>query len=203
MKLPAQDRTKLGLAALLLAGAVLLAVHSFTTGGPAIAASRATPAAPAPPTSIPAHNPARPARSAASPAASGLDPRLHLGLLRASESIEYAGNGRNIFLAEADPVIPKPVAPAILPGAKAAGAAAAPKPAGPPPPPPIPLKFFGFASDPGQPVKAFFSEGDDVFVAAEGQIVDRRYRIIKINPNSVEIEDMLSNNRQTIPLTQS
>jgi hypothetical protein len=44
--------------------------------------------------------------------------------------------------------------------------------------------------------------GDDVFLAREGEIVNRRYRIIRITNNSVEIEDVLNNNRQTTPLTQ-
>ncbi len=72
----------------------------------------------------------------------------------------------------------------------------------PPPPPPIPLKFYGFASKPGEPKKIFLSSGEDVFIAAEGEIVNRRYRVLHIGVNSVEIEDVLQNNRQTIPLTQ-
>jgi hypothetical protein len=63
------------------------------------------------------------------------------------------------------------------------------------------LKFFGFASSPGEPTSVFLGNGDDVFVAREGEIVNRRYKVMKINPKSVEIEDVLSNNRQTIPLT--
>ena len=72
----------------------------------------------------------------------------------------------------------------------------------PPPPPPILLKFFGFANKPGEPRKIFLSQGEDVFIAGEGDIVDRRYRILHIGPGSVEVEDVLNNNRQTIPLTQ-
>ena len=49
--------------------------------------------------------------------------------------------------------------------------------------------------------KVMLVQGDEVFVATEGQVVDRHYRIVKINPNSVEIEDLLNSNRQTIPLT--
>jgi hypothetical protein len=70
------------------------------------------------------------------------------------------------------------------------------------PPPPINLKFFGFKSEPGQPKRVFLSSGDDVFVAGEGDLVNRRYRVIKINAGSVEIEDVLNNNKQTIPLSQ-
>jgi hypothetical protein len=32
--------------------------------------------------------------------------------------------------------------------------------------------------------------------------VNRRYRILHIGTQSVEVEDVLNNNRQTIPLTQ-
>src|SRR5437868_6168701 len=78
-----------------------------------------------------------------------------------------------------------------------------PAPPPPPPPPPINLKFFGFANKPGEPRKAFLSQGDDVFIAVEGDIVDRRYKVIHIGPTSVEVEDVLYNNRQSIPLTQN
>jgi len=46
------------------------------------------------------------------------------------------------------------------------------------------------------------SQGDDVFIAAEGDIVDRRYKVLRISPMAVEVEDVLNNNRQSIPLTQ-
>jgi hypothetical protein len=42
-----------------------------------------------------------------------------------------------------------------------------------------------------------------VFIAVEGDIVDRRYKVVHIGPMSVEVEDVLYNNRQSIPLTQS
>ncbi len=201
MKLGTQDRTKFAVAALLLAGAIALAVHSFSGGGPAIAASRSAPATAQP--AQPRNAPRRVSGTVnAQPVDNSLDPRLNLRLLASSESIEYDGNGRNIFLADAEPVIPKPLASAITPGKGAAPSPVA-QPAGPPPPPPIPLKFFGFASNPGEPTKVFLSQGDEVFVAAEGQTIDRRYKVVKINPASVEIQDMLSNNKQTIPLTQS
>ena len=73
----------------------------------------------------------------------------------------------------------------------------------PPPPPPIELKFFGFASKPGEPKRVFLSQGEDVFVAGEGDIVDRRYKILRISPTSVEVEDVLNNHRQEIQLTQA
>ena len=71
------------------------------------------------------------------------------------------------------------------------------------PPPPIPLKFFGFANQPGEPKKVFLSKGDDVFIAGEGEIVDRRYKVVRISATSVEIQDVVvSGPPQSIPLTQ-
>jgi len=69
--------------------------------------------------------------------------------------------------------------------------------------PPIPLKFYGFASSPGEPKKIFLKLGEDVFVAGEGEIVDRRYKVIHISNTSVEIQDVLNSGpAQNIPLTQ-
>lgn len=123
-----------------------------------------------------------------------LDPTLDLDLLRQNEQIKYAGNARNIFVAGSLPIEavrknpatdhPGPVIPVT------------------PPPPPINLKFFGFASRPGEPKKIFLSQGEDIFIASEGDIVNRRYRVLHISPAAVDIEDVLNNNKQSIPLTQ-
>lgn len=135
----------------------------------------------------------------AGPVTPSLDPRLKLNLLSETEGLEYTGEGRNIFKSNAEDIaIPKPVAPGRTDQAKVQPPV--PPPYTPPPPPPINLKFFGFASQQGLK-KVFLSSGEDVFVASEGDIVQRRYKIMKINPNSIEVQDVLSNNRQTIPLT--
>ncbi len=121
-----------------------------------------------------------------------LDPRLRLDLLKNSADVEYKGNGRNIFRAGAEPAkeIPKVVTPP-MPVVKTT-----------PPPPTIHLKYFGFANRQGEESKVFLAEGDDVFVARQGDIVNRRYKILRITPTSVEVEDVISNIRQTLPLTQ-
>jgi hypothetical protein len=128
-----------------------------------------------------------------SPEARSLDPTLRYDWLKASEDTKYEGAGRNIFRAEVE--IPKPIAPVHVKVAPII-------PQGPPPPPPINLKFFGFANKPGEAKKIFLSQGEDVFIAGEGDIVNRRYRILHITPVSVLVEDVLNNNRQSIPLTQ-
>lgn len=128
-----------------------------------------------------------------------LDPTLDVNLLKQSEEIKYAGNGRNIFVAGSVPTIEKLKGNGTTDHAQEAGMRALPQIQ---PPPPITLKFFGFANRPGEPKKVFLMQGEDVFIAAEGEIVNRRYRVLRISPNAVEMEDVLYNNRQSIPLTQ-
>jgi hypothetical protein len=133
--------------------------------------------------------------------AQSLDPTLHLQQLAYTEQIKYEGSGRNIFISQADPVIPVPVAPGTAPGGGPAENTYHAPPV--PPAPPIQLKFFGFASKPGEPKKIFLSKGEDVFIAGEGEIIDRRYKIVKISATSVEIQDVVSSGPpQSIPLTQ-
>ena len=139
------------------------------------------------------------AKAGKKPAGEDLDPTLRLDLLATSEKGQYEGAGRNIFVSQREEVdIPKPVAPVNTdPGPPAYV---------PPvvqPPPPIPLKFYGFANSPGEPKKVFLKNGDDVFVAGEGAIVDRRYKVIRSSATAVEIQDMVySGPAQTIALTQ-
>ena len=199
MKLGTNNRVTTIVAVALFALAIYLLVRLWTGGG--------QPASAAPPTAVVPAQQATPPRAArlrrgvrreppaqATAPAVTLDPRLRLDLLKQSEDTEYKGAGRNIFRAEAE--IPTPVKNPVI-----AETPPSPPVYTPPPPPPINLKFFGFATSVGEPKKIFLGNGDDVFVAGEGDIVNRRYKVLKINANSVEIEDVLSNNRQTIPLT--
>lgn len=123
-----------------------------------------------------------------------LDPALRTDLLRDVEDTKYASKGRNIFLLQVE--LPKVVqSPVVVQQPQQLYQ-------GPPPPPPINVKFFGFANRPGESKRIFLSSGEDIWVAKEGDIVNRRYKVVKINTNSVELEDVLSNNRQSIPLSQ-
>jgi len=129
-----------------------------------------------------------------------LDPSLRFDLLKNSEQREYASTFRNIFIQHVEDVeIPKPKCNGT---SKDCNKVVKLPPVQPPGPPPIDLKFFGFANTPGTAKKIFLSSGEDIFIAAEGEIVNRRYRVVRIQPNSVEIEDVLNNNKQTIPLSQ-
>jgi hypothetical protein len=80
-----------------------------------------------------------------------------------------------------------------------------PATAGPPPAPkapPIPLKFYGFTAARAGAKRAFFLENEDVYVANEGEIVKKRYKVVRINMNSVVMEDTEFKQQQTIPLTE-
>ncbi len=127
-----------------------------------------------------------------------LDPTLDLALLNQSEQIKYAGNGRNIFVAGSVAKIEPPKGSGVT---DVEAGAVRPLPTIPPPPP-ITLKFFGFANRLGETKKVFLSQGEDIFIAAEGDIVDRRYRVLRISSNAVDVEDVINNNRQSLPLTQ-
>jgi hypothetical protein len=135
------------------------------------------------------------------PRKENLDPTLRLDLLAASEQTVYEGSGRNIFVSRPEEVvIQKPIAPGTTDGKD--DPTIGYKTPIIPQAPPIPLKFYGFASSVGEPKKIFLKMGEDVWVAGEGEIVDRRYKVIQITPTSVSIQDMVySSPPQNIPLT--
>lgn len=204
MNIGAENRTKLYWAAGLGALALILAVTQF---GGWFSSNSSSAAAPAPTASsadfgkdpLPARRSSGRNKNSNSrkPAAApqSLDPTLRFDLLKASEDTKYEGTGRNIFRVFVDipPVVKSPVQ-------TAAQVQAQQTPPPPPPPPPSNLHFYGFATPQGGTKRIFLTKNEDVFIAKEGDIVDRRYKVVRISPNAVEILDVLSNNRENIPL---
>ena len=158
-------------------------------------AARPTAAAPAP--AAQTAN-AYPHEAVQLPSASALDPTLHPELMAQAEETTYKGNGRNIF--SPDSAAPTPV---NIEKPKNFRPGPPPPPPGPPPPPAIDLKFYGYSSAGGGSKEIFLLHGDDIFLAHEGDIVDRRYRVVAIRPFAVEIEDIPYHNTQSLPLSQN
>lgn len=134
--------------------------------------------------------------------AGNFDPTLDQAAMLRTEGLQYSGSGRNIF--SATYVAPAPLRlPKDMPSARPKPVVYVPPPnPGPPPPPPIPLKFFGTAQRRGGSLQAFLLSGDDVYLAAPGDIVARRFRVGQISNHGVDVTDLGSNNIQTLPLQQ-
>jgi hypothetical protein len=192
VKIGAENKKQVQWMIALLAIGLLVVIYDYFGGS----SSASTPAASAPATTTTAVQ--KKAGALAGADNSNLDPRLRLDILAAAQSKKYE-TGRNIFRMEEAPI------PAAIASARANKGAytvdAPPTPTPTPPPPPIPLKFYGFASKSNEPKRIFLDDEGEVFIARQGEIVERRYKVIQINNTNVVIEDALNNNRQTVQLT--
>lgn len=138
-----------------------------------------------------------------------IDPSIHLDRLEKFDPGEPL-NARNMFSAEAPPP-PRPVSPrnpsagggpTDTAGGNANGTPRVLRPA-PPPTLTINLKFFGTKTDLHQRTRqGFFADGDEVYLAAEGDLVANRYRVLRIGDSSAEIEEVSSKTRRQINLAQ-
>jgi hypothetical protein len=136
-----------------------------------------------------------------------IDPTLRKDLLAKVQAVNIEGGRRNLFAVGAAPLPPEPKVnvaqnkPAVVMGPQLAPPPP-PKPTDPPPPP-ITLKYYGYSSARGDNRKhAFFLDGDDILVAAEGETVKKRYRVVRIGVNSVVMEDTQFKHEQTLPLQE-
>ncbi len=140
---------------------------------------------------------------------SRIDPTLRLDLLAKLQQAPMEGGSRSIFEFSKPPAPPPPKVAPIKPGPLPV-ANAKPGPGGPdskapvtPPLPPIPLKYYGYANGPrGAVRRAFFLDGDDIFVAGENELIHNRYKIISIGVNSAVVEDTTNKNQQTLRLVE-
>ena len=188
MKIGAENKKQVRWMIALLAVVLLVGIYDFVDFGTSSAA---------PPSASTASTAAQ--KKVPQVEDNALDPRLRLDKLAASQNVKYEAGGRNIFRMEEAPV-PKMMGTG-RPTLAEAGPPAPPTPTPTPPPPPIQLKFYGFASKPNEPKRIFLADKSEVFVARQGDIVERKYKVVQINNTSVIIEDVLYNNRQPIPLT--
>ena len=125
------------------------------------------------------------------------NPALRLDLLERLKKMEYEGTHRNIFSASAPP--PPPAAPVQPVAAQPA------VPSTPPPPPAltIPATFFGYVTDARSGSRrAFFNEGDNVYVVGIGDTLLGRFRLLQIGNNSAELEETASGRRATVTMEE-
>ena len=130
---------------------------------------------------------------------SSLDPTLDESAMLRTESLVYSGSGRNIFSTISAPAM---VIPTNMPKARPGVTLPVlpPMPVGPPPPPPINIKYFGTAVRLNGRRQAFLLQGEDVYLASEGDIVARKYRIVSIGTSNIQVEDLVNQDTQTLPL---
>jgi len=101
------------------------------------------------------------------------------------------------------------VAVAVPVRVQAPGVAAAPPPA---PPPPMNLKVMGYTEGKGSPDEAMVelcsascetsSPDDQVLVVHAGEAVGTRYKVVKINPTVVTVEDDAIHQTVDLPVPQ-
>jgi len=100
-------------------------------------------------------------------------------------------------------------APSTTPRVVRGGVTPVPPPTGPPPPvlppppPPIPLRYIGYVDQPGQvPRVGVLSDGrGNVFNGREGDIIEGRYRVLRIGTDSADLIYVDGRGRQTIRLS--
>jgi hypothetical protein len=125
------------------------------------------------------------------------NPGLHWPEVKAAQNTEYQSTGRNIFSMVATPPPAPPPQPTPEPTITTEFI--------PPPPPPLtlPVKFFGFGTAPNSTTRrAFLTDGEDVFIVGEGEVLLNRFRILKVGNASIEFEEISSGRRNTAPLEE-
>jgi len=159
------------------------------------------------------------AASSNSPASRSGQARAHDGTVKRADAVKLdalnlprpdpVDSERNPFRFRSRAAAPVPPRPAPT-GGRETGPGSTPAPAvpvtplvPPGPPPPIPLKFIGIVDAPAQGGKlAVLSDGRGApLYGHENDVIDGRYKIIRIGVESIDISYADGRGRQTIRLT--
>jgi hypothetical protein len=130
------------------------------------------------------------------------DARIRLDLVESPPDSADIGK-KNVFQYYQPPAPPPPPRPGPSPSAtQPVPVVSTPAPPRAPQPPPMSLKYHGFAvTDPeGGSLTAFLADDSRHYNVTTGEVLMGRYRILGISDKSVEVEDLESNRRQTLPL---
>lgn len=144
----------------------------------------------------PAANPARPGRSQAPASKRGFDdlvrydPTVHLEALKEIRERPLPGLDRNPF--EFPPQ--RAPEPEIIPDGPAAVAAA-------PQAPRVPLKALGFTQKAGGVREAIVTDDEQIFIVHEGETFARKFKVLRISPAAVELEDETTHQSIRLPVS--
>jgi hypothetical protein len=126
------------------------------------------------------------------------NPALQREKQEASRKTEYKGGGRDLFSGIAPP-------PAVVAQKEVRRGPQGPVALPPPPPPSLPgnVKFFGYGTVPnGTAKRAFLSDGDQIFIVAEGDTLLGKYRVVKIGNANLDFEEIASGRRGSAALSE-
>jgi hypothetical protein len=124
------------------------------------------------------------------------NPALRLDLLQQLKKFQYEGPRRNIFS-----IAPTPVEASVQQQAVPVPVVAAPVQLPGPPPLVVPATFFGRITDKRSGVsRAFFSQGDEVYVLGLGEVLLNRFRLVQIGDDNAELEELASGRRTTVTM---
>ena len=145
---------------------------------------------------------ARSGRRAKAPATEPPVADVKLEALRAPAT-EAPKVTRNPFRFYEPPPPPPPPAAARAARAQEPAFVAPPVPAGPPPPPPITLRFIGLIEAPQRSGRvALLSDGrGGLMNGREGDIIEGRYRVLRVGTDSIDLAYSDGRGRQTIRLS--
>lgn len=135
------------------------------------------------------------------------NPHVRFEEMERVRQTEYKSTGRSIFSIAALPARdrrPRSADPPVIAVNTPCGVYGPCQPA-PPPPPKLPpnLKFFGYGTGSSSGSRrAFFTDGEDVYIVDEGQVLLNRFRILKVGNASLEFEEVATGRRGTAPLEE-
>jgi hypothetical protein len=191
--------------------------HPVITSRPVVSAKTVSPS----PVAAPTFSQAVARREAANRAKQGVlrfkpvdptngdvDPTLKLWLLDKVRAVKPLEGGRNLF--ETGPEIaqgnlpPIPATKTMMPKSPQPIGPMPPVAAGPVAPPPlnIPLRYYGFVK-PGLRTdgnRGYFMDGENILMATEGDVLESRFLVVTLSPNTARVEDIQLKQGQDLQL---
>jgi hypothetical protein len=132
----------------------------------------------------------------------GVDnPQLHNDAVEKARKTDYKSAGRNIFSRQLPPPpLPKHSVPDTKqPDIQTAKMITSPTPIVSS----LPVKFFGYGTVPNSMSRrAFFTDGEEVYIVGEGELLLNRFRILRIGNANLEYEEISSGLRGTAILEE-